>query len=584
LSNNEITNIEKYKNDPLKLFKQLQEIWRNEIKSKDKKTTEIVLELNKDQSIDFCDFAVKAMDSGFNCFDTHLILEDAIPLMELNVKSTSHYLSKIFDGMQGDLMSGRQYQAIANLAKDQPDLARKLLDNLINTGEPFIVGYIATIYENLPNIKIENLHSEILTLISHSDESVVQGAVIALGNLKYDIKNDKEIIEKTFDTFDWLISTNSESISQAIASSLGELYYLGDEAKSRLLNLSRKNNPQICFQVSRFLFLHYENLYNDEWFKKVLMTLSDTNCQYKGITDNLDHVLYGLLGIKEKKDLAELFLTEWLLNSDYDKNEMKLDSIFNSTLSKLSDDTLFYNALITRYLSHDNYKINRAASELIGYSNLYKKHPIILDQSFIHSLGIDDVIYICRKILGYLFEVKTLCSTIYSVLTAKPNDLEVKALIRDIFLNQIGMDYPGTALEFLKGKLSTTDITVEIESELKEWIGALESDQKTLSSLPRLNELVVPKKLSYQLALEENKKMSNAMEKAQEGSITSMIATRVPLKYGRSWFSYRNGKYSSPSNLTSFSQSFEIPRSEVDHPVSASMKRAGFRLSQRGDS
>lgn len=584
MSENEIINIEEYKDDPIGLFKQLQKIWRDEIKTKNKKTTELILELNKKHSVDICDFAVKAIDSGFSCFDTHLILEDAIPLMELNVKSTSHYLSKIFDGMQGDLMSGRQYQAIANLAKEQPNLARALLDNLINTGEPFVAGYIAKIYENLPNIKIEDLHSEILTLISHSEESVVQGAVIVLGNLKYDIINDKEIIEKTFDTFDRLLATNSESINQAITCSLGELCYLGDEAKSRLLDLSRKNNPQICFQISRFLFHHYKNLSNDDWFKEVLMTLSATPCQYKGITDNLDHVLYGLLGIKEKQSLAELFFTEWLLNSDYEKSEMKLDSIFGSTLSKLSDDTLFFDALITRYLNHDNYMINRAASELIRYSNLYKKRPIILDQSIINSLGIDDVLYICRKILGYLFEVKTLCSIVYSILTAKPEDSEVKALIRDIFLNQIGMDYPGTTLEFLKGKLSTTDLTVEIESTLKDMIRALESHQKMLNSLPRLNELFVPKKLAYQISLEENKNMSKAMEKAQEGSITSMIATRIPLKYGRSWFSYRNGKYSSPSNLSSFSQSFEIPRSEIDHPVNASMKRAGFRLSQRGDS
>jgi len=584
LAKNQIIDIGEYDDNPLGLFEQLQKIWRNEIGEKDKKTTELIVELNKKHGVDLCEFALQAMDGGFSCFDAHHILEDAIPFLELNITSTYKYLYRLFDCMQGDLMSGSQYRPIANLAKEQPKFARELLEDLIKSGEPFVVGYISTIFENLPDIGIEDLHSEILTLISHIEEPVVQGAVIVLGNLKYDIKSNKVIIEKTFIAFDGLLERNSESINQAITSSLGELYYLGFEAQSRLLALSKRNDPQICFQISRFLFIQYKNLTNDDWFKEVLMTLSSTHCQYKGIIDNLDHVLYGLLGTESNQSLVECFFTEWLLNSDYHRIEHKLDSLFGSTLSKLSEDAVLFDTLVTKYFNHDNYKVNQAASELIRYSNLYKKRSINLDQSIIKSLDLDDVLYICRKILGYLLDVKTLCSLIYSVLTAKPKDKNVKSLVRDIFLNQIGMDYPGTTLEFLKEKLSATDLTVELESTLKDIIDVLESHQKRITSLPRLNELFVPQRLSYQISLEKSKNMNKAMEEAQEGSITSLIATKIPLKYGRSWFSYRNDKYCSPSNLSSVSHSIEIPRSEIDNPVSASMKRAGFRIAKRGDS
>lgn len=584
MAKKEIIDIGEYDDNPLGLFEQLQKIWGNEIGEKDKKSTELIVELNKKHGVDFCEFAVQAIDGGFSCFDAHHLLEDAIPFLELNITSTYKYLYRLFDCMKNDLMSGSQYRPVANLAKKQPRFARELLEDLIRSGEPFAVGYISTIFENLPNIGIEDLHSEILTLISHIKEPVVQGAVIVLGNLKYDIKANKEIIEKTFIIFDELLERNSESINQAIASSLGELYYLGFEAQSRLLALSKRNDPQICFQVSRFLLFQYKNLTNDEWFKELLMTLSSTPCQYKGIIDNLDHVLYGLLETENNQILVECFFTEWLLNSDYLKSEHKLDSLFGSTLSKLSEDAVFFDTLVTKYFNHDNYKVNQTASELIRYSNLYKKCSINLDQSIIKSLDIDDVLYICRKILGYLFDVKSLSSLIYSILTAKPKDTNVKGLVRDIFLNQIGMDYPGTTLQFLKEKLSATDLTVELESTLREIIDALESHLNMIESLPRLNELFVPQRLSYQISLEESKNMNKAMEEAQKGSITSLIATKIPLKYGKSWFSYRNGKYCSPSNLSSFSHSVEIPRSEIDNPVSASMKRAGFRMAKRRDS
>ena len=584
MSQIEELNLDEYKDNPLGLFEKLLQIWRQEIRNNDKKTTKIIVELNKKHGLDLCDLALQAMDGGFQCFDAHDILEGALPFLDHNLKSIFKYLKKLNSSMQGDRASGIQYRPIAKLTNEQPQFVRELLEDLIKSGEPFVVGYISTIFENLPNIGIEDLHSEILTLISHIEEPVVQGAVITLGNLKYDIKTNKGIIEKTFIAFDELLEKKSEAINQAITSSLGELYYLGIEAQSRLLALSKRNDPQICFQVSRFLFIQYKNLTNDEWFKEVLMTLSATHCQYKGIIDNLDHVLYGLLGTENNQSLVECFFTAWFLNSDYQRNEHKLDSLFGSTLSKLSKDVVFFDTLITKYLNHDNYKVNQAASELIRYSNLYKKRPINLDQSIIKSLDIDDVLYICRKILGYLFDVKTLCSLIYSVLTAKPKDTNVKGLVHDIFFKHIGMNFLGTTLEFLKEKLSVADLPEELESTVRDIVDALESHQKMIKSLPRLNELFVPKRYTYQISLEESKNMNKAMEEAQEGSITSLIATKIPLKYGRSWFSYRNGKYCSPSNLSSFSHSVEIPRSEIDNPVSASMQRAGFQMARRGDS
>ena len=45
--------------------------------------------------------------------------------------------------------SGTQYRPIANLTNEQPQFARELLEDLIKSGEPFVVGYISTIFENL---------------------------------------------------------------------------------------------------------------------------------------------------------------------------------------------------------------------------------------------------------------------------------------------------------------------------------------------------------------------------------------------------------------------------------------------------
>jgi len=80
-------DIGEYDDDPLGLFEQLQKFWRNEIGEKDKKTTELIVGLNKKHGLDLCDLALQAIDSGFRCFDAHHILEGAIPFINNNIKS-----------------------------------------------------------------------------------------------------------------------------------------------------------------------------------------------------------------------------------------------------------------------------------------------------------------------------------------------------------------------------------------------------------------------------------------------------------------------------------------------------------------
>ena len=95
LTKNENINPTEYKDNPLKLFEKLFQIWQQEIRDNDKKTTKIIIELNNQYGWDLCEIAIQAMDEGFRCFDIHHVLGDAIPSLNLNVKSTIEYLRKL---------------------------------------------------------------------------------------------------------------------------------------------------------------------------------------------------------------------------------------------------------------------------------------------------------------------------------------------------------------------------------------------------------------------------------------------------------------------------------------------------------
>ena len=575
-------NLIAYKGNPAELFEKIFQIWTQEIQSKEKRSTKEVINLNLKNDIDIFAYAVQALEKGFQPFNLHLIIEEAIPFISHNLQSLVEYFKKINNAMQNDMASALQYRQIPQLTIKQPEFARELLENLINLGEPFVVGYIVSILETLPSSGIEELHQKLIELIEHKNEPVVQSAIILLARLKYDQKKDQIIVDRTFKEFNRLLENGSENINQTVTRSIANLFYLGDIPQTRLLELSRKKDPKICFEVSLFLFHQYEKILNTKWFEDLLMTFSISLYENKGILDNIDHVLSSLLKNEYGQNLVELFFNEWLLNNRYSKNE-KFELFFKSTVSKLCEKDGFFNTLITKYLLHEDYVFNRAAAELIRYTYLNKKRPIIFDHLIIKALDIKEVVFLCTRVHGYLYEANTLCSLNYSILESKPNDPEIINLICTNFLNQIRRDYPRLALDFLKEKLTDGNIQEELKVIVLKLVNDLEAILQMYQSLPRLKELFLSKRNIYQIALEESKNMNEEMEKTQNASRLMQIVKKVPLKNGKSWVTYSNGSYSAPSKLTRISHSVDVPMSEAYNPVNGHLERLNLRMFTKGD-
>jgi len=586
LSNHSIKTFLEYKDKPSVLFEKLLEIWREEISNKEKKTTRIIIQLNKECGIDFCESGLRAIDEGINCFDIFHVLENAIPYLILDVSATIAFLQKINKCMESDLASGLQYAPIKKLVNTQPDFAKKLLKKLLELNDTFIVGYISAIFEEFSKDNLVEIHAKLVSLIESNSESeyVLQAIIIALGNLYYQPDSTQSLIKKTINIFDKFINKSNADIKATLVIALGSLMKFTDDVFDRLFKLSCIELPQIKFQVSRVLFTYFDEINHNQWFVKILMQLSNIKCEYKGIIDNLDYILLKI--VREKKDytLTEEFFTKWLLVSDYGNTAHKLEDLFNSLLAEFINNEEFLSGLITKYFNHENSKLHLAASEIIRYCNLHRKSQLKLNSDILKQFSFDDLKYICRKILGYLYEPITLCSLIFSIYESNPENKDIKSLIFPIFIDILGKDYSGTVLKFLEEKLTEYNQFENTKNFINSISESIKKKHEQLNSLTRLKEFLLPRKFAYQISLEENKKMNIIMEQAQKNSIVNLIATKIPLKYGKGWFGYVNGKYMTPSKLTSFSHAVELPRSEMTHPVSAALRRFGFRLAKRDES
>jgi hypothetical protein len=569
----DMVNIQQYIDNPKKLFNELYKVKINN-NQEDNELKHLIIELNNNQNIDICEYAIKAINQKFNCFNVNNVLTNSIPYLNLNISSYCEYLNTIFQCFSNDSASFRQYESIQNLLKEQPNIAKQLLSGLIQRNEPFIAEHVSILLRHL----YKNSYTKIIDFINQHNVYTTQGAILALGNLDYENSNSAN---KVLGIFKGIALNDLENTGEVITISVLKMKHFGEGFKLQILKLLNTNNSQIHFQVAQYLSLECKILSNEKWFENCLMGLNKTSCKYKDIINKLDHLLSEL--VKTNKPLFKKFFTSWIIHSDYPQVTNELQDLFDSTFHAICKDKKLLQELITDYFNHDTQLVNQAGAELILFCNRDKTSNIEFDKNILKALDADDILYICRKMLGYLIDAKTLCSLSYSVLATRVRNKQIVGIITDIFINHIGYNYLGTTLDFLNKKISNKIKSKSLYIALQNIIDKLNNNKKTYESLPVLNEIKPSKRQIYKEELANSKFINKAIEESQQDSVFNIIATTIHLKYGVSSCSYRDGNYSDFNHMSHFSHSMEIPKGQIVHPISLELDRFHFRLAKRGE-
>lgn len=569
---------------PLSLFEKLSSLRREEAAKNDKILPRLIFDLSNQYNIDICLLAAKAIDEGANCFTVFFVMQDAIPLLTQNETSLILLLEKFYSGMQNDLTASQQYLPIGQLARIHQHFSRKLLDTLFSIHKPFVMGYISTIFLTFSESNLAGIHSELLSLSNHESIYVVKAAINALSRLPYQLPADQEEIDKSMQVSKILANKNSEDLDIEIVAAMGNLLKKSEEPKKLLLTYAQRDSPIILYQVSISLLQNCKAFIQEKWFKDCFMALSRTSCSHRGILHNLDLILFCILQIKGERVVVQEFFVQWAIKSNFSatSNE-QVGTLFPSSIHQLINDKQLLETFITNLLNHDDSKVHHFLFSLTHELSVYDIKDLKLDKEILNNLHFDDLIYICRKVLGYVILNGDLsCSLIFSLLDRDNIDDRIKGLVIGIFSENIGKDYPKNAVAFCNKIISLkeeTPIKIETANII---IKTIEEYLNKLRSLPHLKELSFPTHETYQIRLQESRKMSDLMEEAREKSIMRQITKEVPLRYGRCWFTYRDGKYTKPSFLSAISRSVIMPGSIMSHPVTAEMARAGLRKAKRG--
>lgn len=580
------SNIElflKISDQPLELFKAIEELWFAERDKEDKTYPSIVVDLHKKAKLNFYDIAVQAIGNGFNSFTAVEILCESAPDIEINVKSIVDFSEFLNRNMVGDVFAGHQFKIIEKLIEAKPELTRTFLDEFINREKYFIVGNISQLYQILAKDNEHEIHAELLTSIDNESLFVKIAVIDALGLLDYKPKENKILLNRTLQAYEKVEKYDIEEINRILVYAYHHLLKFSvKKPKDKLVFLSQKNQPSVKGALAHILHSINTEHYREAWFSEIILSLSDVPPEHKAILDLIDFVLSFLIEKQRDTELAEQFITAWVLNSsDYRKIE-KIPDLFKTTFHKLVGDRKLLSNWVTKFFNSDHLQMNQVSAEILGYCIVHKIPPFPLDKEYLKTLDFDDCVYICRRILGYTYQIDYLCTLCFSMLDKSPNNKNIKGLVYNVMGAHVGEEFSHRTLEFLKTAINQTKSKNKIEIA-KLLIRDLEKSQKQRSNLSELQELYPSSRKAGILARESGKKMSIAMKEAEKHSVFLSIATRIQLKHGTGSFHFMNGDYSDFSKLAQFSESYEIPRSEISHHVDAAIQRFNLRRVKRGE-
>ena len=300
------------------------------------------------------------------------------------------------------------------------------------------------------------------------------------------------------------------------------------------------------------------------------------------VLDELDYSLSRLLHTESAHAEPVLeFLEAWFrahLGSTVGKREFA--DRFDACTQAMRSHPPLLSRVFTRWMLTDGQATANAAAGMVTDMRTEGHMAIEFDRAVLDNATEADLLYLVKRMLGFLLEPKQMISLALSLLNLRNAKERVLPFLRWMLYEEIGYDYPGTTSDALQ-KRAAQEIDADVRKLLGNIAEQLEADMSALEALPRLRELRVPMALRRDLAKARAKAMQSSIREAQKQSVFARLATQVHIKAGETSFQHHGESWTEPMHFASHSVSFEMPRREVLDPVGNAYRRLQLRTTKR---
>lgn len=565
------------------LFERAYGLWRNEIGHNDQASGRLLALASV--STDVLAVAGQRIRNGSNVFDVLHLVEAALPhLQEIEALSIIDLFIAKYEPTKNDMAGGAVHGALESWLEPHPGIALELH---------------ARVQENLSEATASLLGNAVVALAKADYEAAFELAkgdvrsetplrarvgVWTLGRLLLDEHAPSTLMDLAIqEVFALIEHEQGERRSQAIRAAVGAMHVM-IAFDSILERLAQGGDQDVLCAVATALFLKAKDLSERGITSRWLGLMTSLKPEFKGAVRDLDQAMSRLLSDPANASMVTSTLKHWVAKHG---RGLAIDSetanLFDDTIRNLFPLEASWASLVTDWLLSGEQEHPAALAGFLTQLSHHSCTELSLDKGRLDGLGTEDLLFLARRMLGYVYDREQLTSLALSMLLSNEPEKRIYPVLRALLIDEIGYDYPGSTSAACR-KAAEAASTGSQKDFLLMVAEAIDQVVNAQSSLPMLNELRPPTRLRGLFARARAKQMNESFEEASQNSIWRQVATRITIKAGRGTFSYRDANYGPSMKLSSMSHSIELPRREAFDPIGNSIRHLGFRLAQRDES
>ncbi|MEO0933727.1 MAG: hypothetical protein AAFY21_08205, partial [Cyanobacteria bacterium J06641_2] len=274
-------------------------------------------------------------------------------------------------------------------------------------------------------------------------------------------------------------------------------------------------------------------------------------------------------------------ITRWFASSDIQLHLAGSNVIHFFNSIPVGDDTVALAADDKLHSAHSRGNTPEVSSSAnhhqetteVVRKKAFANRVFTLSKEVLDTLDEQTVVCVLYRLAGYITDAPSLAALLLSAIKRETYSPDITKLIVGLLSEYVLYNYPRDAGEYLKSRMKKNDVT-EIElNVIQEALNYSDAYFEARQKLPRLKELQPPSQRTYLLQLAKWKQQNAMMEETEQRSVLSSLFPTVKLKHGRAVSYERDGNFTEPYKLASFSYEYELPQGEFIDPLGQAYQR-----------
>lgn len=560
-----------------------EDLWRCEIGKPDTASGRLLALVHKNE--DLFTIAVTAIEhESMRVFEVLSLVEATLPYLDdLTANQILKLCAAQHEQTKNDFAGGIFFNKLEKTLVNHQNTCRTIhdhlrMDPLETTSSLYPVVLIA-----LSKSELESAVKLALTDAQSSNIILKSKALWTLGLLLSSQTDLKEMIPNVLSTIINNMSDPIEKVRTTAIYAAANVVMIADAFIEPLSKLAEADNQDALAAIANIMMLNIKEMKTKTFFNEWVKHLCKLTSQSNLAIDNFDQILRQLLSEEAYRKFVISCLTEWAkLNSKDIPRDKSIPELFDGTMYELANQPVLLSQMITEWFLSDFKQLASAATGVLSHLLVRGLKNPEFDPQRLNTLDQKNLVFLARRMLGYVSSEEHLISLTMSFLKTKNAETRTFGIVHSLLVDEIGEDYPESTINILtKAKDNSTEPDwIKFYSLI---VDGINEHLKSLEALPNLVELRPSPSLQRKFALAREKQMNNATEEAQKKSIIRQLATEIPIKAGHAWFNFREGSYTDSSYMQSFSHSVAIPRRHVFDSVGYDINRLFMRLAKRED-